>query len=65
MVSRFQMEQYSDPEKLLQPEEMALAIITAMELPEKIALNTLVARNIPCFVLSERYFSPKDAPRHF
>lgn len=40
------MQQYSDPEKMLQPEEMALAIITAMEMPEKIAFNTMVVRPV-------------------
>ena len=40
------MQQYSDPEKMLQPEEMALVIITAMEMPEKIAFNTMVVRPV-------------------
>lgn len=39
-------QQYSDPEKMLQPEEMTLAIITAMEMPEKIAFNTMVVRPV-------------------
>ena len=36
--------QYSDPAKMLTPDEMAQAVISVMELPEKIAVNTLVVR---------------------
>ncbi len=40
------MMQYSDPAKMLTPDEMAQAIISVMELPEKIAVNTLVVRPV-------------------
>lgn len=38
------MQQYSDSEKMLTPEEMAQAVISIMELPEKISVNTFVVR---------------------
>ena len=38
------MQQYSDSEKMLTPEEMARAVISIMELPEKISVNTFVVR---------------------
>ena len=40
------MMQYSDPAKMLTPDEMAQAVISVMELPEKIAVNTLVVRPV-------------------
>lgn len=40
------MVQYSDPDKMLTPDEMAQAVISVMEMPEKIAVNTLVVRPV-------------------
>lgn len=40
------MAQYSDPAKMLTPDEMAQAVISVMEMPEKIAVNTLVVRPV-------------------